>query len=114
MQSQRLTSAESLLKTGNISVRDFIRALALSPLYREKFFDGVYQVRFIELNYKHLLGRAPYDESEIAHHVDLYQNLHVVDLHLVVKVTVVVQAAAVVVPAVEVVVLLVLEDYLSN
>lgn len=30
------------------------------------------QGRFIELNYKHLLGRAPYDQSEIAYHVDLY------------------------------------------
>ncbi|MEL6319067.1 MAG: phycobilisome linker polypeptide, partial [Cyanobacteria bacterium J06626_14] len=30
------------------------------------------QVRFIELNFKHLLGRAPYDESEISEHVNLY------------------------------------------
>ncbi|MGB3612534.1 MAG: phycobilisome linker polypeptide [Elainellaceae cyanobacterium] len=72
MQSQRLISAESLLKTGNISVRDFIRALALSPLYREKFFDGVYQIRFIELNFKHLLGRAPNDQAEISEHVNRY------------------------------------------
>lgn len=72
MQSQRLTSAESLLMKGNISVRDFIRALALSPLYREKFFEGVYQIRFIELNFKHLLGRAPDDQSEISEHVDRY------------------------------------------
>ena len=72
MQSQRLTSAESLLQKGNISVRDFIRALALSPLYREKFFSNVYQVRFIELNFKHLLGRAPDDQTEISEHVNLY------------------------------------------
>ena len=72
MQSQRLTSAESLLKKGNISVRDFIRALALSPLYQEKFFSGVYQIRFIELNFKHLLGRAPDDQTEISEHVNRY------------------------------------------
>lgn len=72
MQSERLTSAESLLKQGNISVRDFIRSLALSELYRKKFFHSTPQVRFIELNYKHLLGRAPYDESEITYHVNLY------------------------------------------
>jgi phycocyanin-associated rod linker protein len=72
MQSERLTSAESLLKQGNISVRDFVRSLALSELYRNKFFHSTPQVRFIELNYKHLLGRAPYDEAEIAYHVDLY------------------------------------------
>lgn len=72
MQSERLTSAESMLRQGNITVRDFVRALAQSELYRQKFFYSSPQVRFIELNYKHLLGRAPYDESEIAYHVDLY------------------------------------------
>lgn len=72
MRSERLTSAESLLRRGDISVRDFVRALAQSELYRNKFFYSMPQVRFIELNHKHLLGRAPYDESEIARHVDLY------------------------------------------
>ena len=72
MRSERLTSAESLLKQGHISVRDFVRALALSDLYKEKFFSDNPQVRFIELNFKHLLGRAPYDQTEISEHVDLY------------------------------------------
>ena len=74
MQSERLTSAESLLRQGQITVRDFVRALAQSELYRKKFFYPNFQVRFIELNYKHLLGRAPYDEAEIAYHVDLYNS----------------------------------------
>ena len=72
MQSERLTSAESLLRRGDITVREFIRALAQSELYRQKFFYSTPQVRFIELNYKHLLGRSPYDESEISEHVNLY------------------------------------------
>jgi phycocyanin-associated rod linker protein len=72
MQSERLTSAESLLRQGSITVREFVRFLAQSELYRQKFFYSTPQVRFIELNYKHLLGRAPYDESEITYHVDLY------------------------------------------
>lgn len=72
MRSERLTSAESLLRQGQITVRDFVRALAQSELYRNKFFYPNFQVRFIELNYKHLLGRAPYSEAEIAYHVDLY------------------------------------------
>lgn len=71
MRSERLTSAESLLKQGHITTRDFIRALALSDLYKNKFFYGNPQVRFIELNFKHILGRAPYDQSEISEHVDL-------------------------------------------
>lgn len=74
MQSERLTSAESLLRQGHITVRDFVRALAQSELYRRKFFYPNFQVRFIELNYKHLLGRAPYDEAEITYHVNLYSS----------------------------------------
>jgi phycocyanin-associated rod linker protein len=72
LQSERLIGAESLLRQGDITVKDFVRALAQSELYRQKFFYSTPQVRFIELNYKHLLGRAPYDGAEIAEHVDRY------------------------------------------
>jgi phycocyanin-associated rod linker protein len=74
MQSERLTSSESLLRQGKITVRDFVRALAQSELYRNKFFYPNFQVRFIELSYKHLLGRAPYDQLEISSHLDLYES----------------------------------------
>ncbi len=74
MEAERLVSAESLLRQGNITVRGFVRAIALSELYQEKFFSSNSQNRFIELNYKHLLGRAPEDELEIAYHVDLYNS----------------------------------------
>lgn len=73
MTSERLTSAESLLRNGYITVRDFVRAIAQSELYKKKFFYSNFQTRFIELNYKHLLGRAPYDEAEVIYHLDLYQ-----------------------------------------
>ena len=72
MQSERLVGAESLLQRGSITVREFVRAIAQSNLYREKFLYPNFHVRFIELNYKHLLGRAPYDQSEISYHLDLY------------------------------------------
>lgn len=74
MAAERLTSAESLLRDSNLSVREFVRAVAKSELYKSKFFYNNFQTRLIELNYKHLLGRAPYDESEVAYHLDLYQN----------------------------------------
>ncbi|MDM9384445.1 phycobilisome linker polypeptide [Chlorogloeopsis sp. ULAP01] len=70
--SQRFISAEALLRNGKISVKQFVELLAKSEFYKECFFYKNSQVRFIELNYKHLLGRAPYDQSEIAFHVDLY------------------------------------------
>ena len=74
MTSQRLTGAESLLCNGSITVRDFVRAVAVSELYKSKFLYNSFQTRTIELNLKHLLGRAPYDESEVIYHLDLYQN----------------------------------------
>jgi phycocyanin-associated rod linker protein len=74
MNSERLSSAESLLANGSISVREFVRAVAKSELYKAKFFYNNYHPRTIELNFKHLLGRAPYDETEIVEHLDLYQN----------------------------------------
>lgn len=74
MASERLTSAESLLRDGNLTVREFVRAVAKSELYKSKFFYNNFQTRFIELNYKHLLGRAPYDESEVIYHLDLYHS----------------------------------------
>ncbi len=72
MKSERLVGAESLLRQGQITVRNFVRVIALSDLYREKFLYPNFHVRFIELNYKHLLGRSPYDQSEISYHLDLY------------------------------------------
>lgn len=74
MQSERLTGLESLLTDGALSVRDFVRAVAKSDLYKTKFLYPNFQTRVIELNFKHLLGRAPYDEAEVIEHLDRYQN----------------------------------------
>lgn len=74
MASERLTELESLLTNGALSVRNFVRAVAKSDLYKTKFLYPNFQTRVIELNLKHLLGRAPYDESEVVAHLDCYQN----------------------------------------
>ena len=65
MDSERLTIPESKLKEGKISVREFVRQVAQSELYKSRFFDNCPRYRSIELNFKHLLGRAPdsYDET---------------------------------------------------
>ena len=72
MESERLVDIESLLKSGSITLRQFVNLLAKSELYQRCFFSSSSQYRFIELNYKHLLGRAPYDQSEIVAHVEIY------------------------------------------
>ena len=73
MDNQRLGSAESMLRNGDITVKGFVRAVAHSDLYRSLFFETSSPYRFIELNFKHLLGRAPQDQAEIAAHVSIYQ-----------------------------------------
>jgi phycocyanin-associated rod linker protein len=60
-----------LLRQGSITVREFVRAVAKSELYKNKFFYPNSNQRFAELNFKHLLGRPPYDEAELAAHTSL-------------------------------------------
>ena len=74
LECDRQTSAESLLRDGDITVRGFVRMVAQSDLYRSLFFDNSSQYRFIELNCKHFLGRAPLNQAEISAHVQTYNN----------------------------------------
>ncbi|MEH2068054.1 phycobilisome linker polypeptide [Nostoc sp. PA-18-2419] len=68
MESERLTVPESQLKRGEISVREFVRQVGKSELYRSRFFDNTARYRAIELNFRHLLGRAPLDLEETRAH----------------------------------------------
>lgn len=72
MEGDRLLTAEAMLANRTITVRGFVRRVAQSELYQSRFFHNTSQYRFIELNCKHLLGRAPQDQAEISHHVQLY------------------------------------------
>lgn len=74
MKSERLTVAESLLRQGNITVREFIRAIAKSDVYKSKFFYPNSNQRFVEVNFKHLLGRPLYDEAELSQHTQLCED----------------------------------------
>ncbi|NEP75898.1 MAG: photosystem I reaction center subunit XII [Okeania sp. SIO2G4] len=66
MESERLTVPESQLKNGEITVREFVRQVGKSDLYRSRFFESCPRYRAIELNFKHFLGRAPdgYDDMK--------------------------------------------------
>ena len=73
MASERLEGPESLFNRGYLSVREFVRQVAKSGLYRKKFFESTNPYRFIELNFKHLLGRAPQNKAEMLHHFTILQ-----------------------------------------
>jgi phycoerythrin-associated linker protein len=72
MENERLAEPESRLKNGDISVREFVRQVAQSELYRSRFFEPCSQLRFIELNFKHLLGRAPESHEELSLHCQIF------------------------------------------
>jgi hypothetical protein len=73
MASERLEGPESLFKRGYLSLREFVRQVAKSGLYKAKFFENCNAYRFIELNFKHLLGRAPQNKAEMLHHFTILQ-----------------------------------------
>ena len=71
MDFERCTEREAQLKDGRLTVRDFIRGLAKSSFYRSRFFSYVAPQRGVELNFKHLLGRAPHSQSEMSQKISL-------------------------------------------
>ena len=70
MDSERQLVAESQFKLGEISVREFVRVIAKSELYSSRFFDACPRYRYIELAFRHLLGRAPVDFQEMRNHAE--------------------------------------------
>ena len=70
MDSERDLITESQFKLGELSVRELVRKLAKSDLYRTRFFDSCSRYRYIELAFRHLLGRAPTDYEEMRGHSD--------------------------------------------
>ncbi len=69
MESERCVSAESRLCNGELSVREFVREVAKSDFYKSRFFESSAPYRFVELNFKHLLGRAPLSQAEVSEHI---------------------------------------------
>lgn len=69
MEEERVATAESLFLQGDFTVQGLVSALACSDTYRRLFLDKNGPYRFVELNFKHLLGRAPRDQAEVSEHV---------------------------------------------
>jgi phycobilisome core-membrane linker protein len=68
---QRLTAAESKLESGQISVREFVRILAKSPLFRDRYWTKLYVTKAIEYTHRRLLGRPTYGRPEMNAYFDL-------------------------------------------
>jgi phycobilisome core-membrane linker protein len=60
-----LSNLESQVKNGDISMKEFVRRLCKSPLYRKNFFDSYINSRALELAFRHILGRGPSSREEV-------------------------------------------------
>lgn len=67
---QRVTTAETKLKSGEITVREFVRQLAKSRLFRSLYWDSLYITKAIEYIHRRLLGRPTYGRSEMSKYYD--------------------------------------------
>nr|QJF58825.1 phycobilisome core-membrane linker polypeptide [Corallina officinalis] len=54
-----LSDLESQVKNGRISIKEFVRALGKSSLYKKDFFEPFVNSRVLELSFRHFLGRGP-------------------------------------------------------
>lgn len=54
-----ISDLESQVKTGRLSIKEFIRGLGKSYLYRKDFFEPFVNSRVLELAFRHFLGRGP-------------------------------------------------------
>ena len=66
MDHERCVLLEAQFTDGRLCAREFVRGLAKSELYKSRYFYKVSAYRGIELNFKHLLGRPPLDQQEVA------------------------------------------------
>jgi phycobilisome core-membrane linker protein len=60
-----VSDLESKVKNGEISMKEFVRRLAKSPLYRKNFFQPYINSRALELAFRHILGRGPSSREEV-------------------------------------------------
>jgi phycobilisome core-membrane linker protein len=63
--SQSISYLESQVRNGDISMKEFVRRLAKSSLYRKQFFEPFINSRALELAFRHILGRGPSSREEV-------------------------------------------------
>jgi phycobilisome core-membrane linker protein len=69
--SQSISDLESKVKNGEISLKEFVRRLAKSPLYRKQFFEPFINSRALELAFRHILGRGPSSREEVQNYFSI-------------------------------------------
>ncbi|QLE57727.1 phycobilisome rod-core linker polypeptide [Nostoc sp. TCL26-01] len=72
--SLSISDIESKVKNGDISMKEFVRRLAKSPLYQKQFYQPFINSRVIELAFRHILGRGPSSREEVQKYFSIISN----------------------------------------
>ena len=70
-EHQLLAKAETDFLKDKIGVRRFLKELGHSEVYLNSFYHNSSNMKFLEVCFKHFLGRAPLDQEEIKHYCDI-------------------------------------------
>jgi len=69
--SLSISDLESQVKNGRISIKEFIRALGKSYLYKKNFYEPFVNSRVLELAFRHFLGRGPSSLEEFQNYFSI-------------------------------------------
>ncbi len=72
--SLSISDLESKVKNGDISMKEFVRRVGKSPLYRKQFFEPFINSRALELAFRHFLGRGPSSREEVQSYFSIVSN----------------------------------------
>jgi len=65
---------ESQVKNCTISMKEFVRRLCKTPIYRKQFFEPFINSRALELAFRHILGRGPSSREEVQSYFSIVSN----------------------------------------
>ncbi|MEO0887378.1 MAG: phycobilisome rod-core linker polypeptide, partial [Cyanobacteria bacterium J06648_10] len=68
---QEIGQAESRLKNGDITVREFVKAVAKSESFRKTYWTSLYVMKAVEYIHRRLLGRPTYGRQETNKYFDI-------------------------------------------
>lgn len=69
--SLNVSDLESKVKNGEISMKEFVRRMGKSPLYRKQFYEPFVNSRVVELAARHFLGRGLSSPEEFTKYFDI-------------------------------------------
>jgi len=70
-ERKEINQLEQDFLSGKLDVRHFLGGLVMSELYLNSFYRDFSNLKFMELSFKHLLGRTPHAKEEISVYTDV-------------------------------------------